>query len=174
MKGNNKLASKIEEIIRVDHAGEYGAKRIYLGQLSVLKDNKKIKEMYEQELEHLEYFENEMKRRQVRPTALSPIWHFGGFALGAATAFLGEKAAMACTVAVESVISQHYQEQLDSLQDIKNEDALREKIKKFRNDEIEHHDAGIEYGAEQAVGYGILTGIVKGITKAAISISKRV
>lgn len=173
MPKKNRLSKAIEEIIRVDHAGEYGAKRIYLGQLAVLKDNETIKNMYEQELEHLEFFESEMKRRQVRPTVLSPIWHFGGFALGAATALFGEKAAMACTVAVESVISEHYQEQLESLQDIKNEDVLREKIKKFRNDEIEHHDAGIEHGAEQAVGYGILTGVVRGITKAAIVISKK-
>lgn len=174
MHKKNRLLKKIEEMIRVDHAGEYGAKRIYLGQLAVLKNNKKIKEMYEQELEHLEYFEKEMKRRQVRPTILSPIWHFGGFALGAATALLGEKAAMACTVAVESVISQHYQEQFESLKNVKEESGLKEKIKKFRNDEIEHHDAGIEHGAEQAVGYGILTGVVKGVTKTAIALSKKI
>lgn len=173
MQKATKLSKKIDEMIRVNHAGEYGAKRIYLGQLSVLKNNQKIHEMYEQELEHLDFFENEMKKRQVRPTVLSPIWHFGGFALGAATALLGEKAAMACTVAVESVISEHYQEQLEDLKNLKDENALKEKIQKFRNDEIEHHDAGIEHGAEQMVGYEILTGIVKGITKTAIAVSKK-
>jgi 3-demethoxyubiquinol 3-hydroxylase len=162
---------EIESMIRVNHAGEYGAKRIYLGQLSVLKGNKKIQEMYEQELKHLEYFENEMKKRRVRPTILSPLWHFGGFAMGAITALMSEKAAMLCTVAVEEVIEDHYRTQLDELSD--NEHILKTKIKQFRAEEMEHKDIGLQSGAHQAPGHKLLKSAIKAITKTAIALSKR-
>ncbi len=168
-----KTKNKIEEIIRVNHAGEFGAKRIYQGQLSVLKDHTEIKHMLEQELNHLEYFEKEIIKRKVRPTILSPIWNIAGFALGAITARLGEKAAMACTVAVEEVIGEHYQEQLDQLKDSKSEKELRNKIAKFRDEELEHRDKGIEFDALKAPAYPILTGLIKLASKTAIKLSKK-
>ena len=164
----------IDEIIRVNHAGEYGAQRIYQGQLAILNGHKKITQMLEQELEHLEFFENEMKDRKVRPTVLSPIWHFGGFALGAITALMGEKAAMACTVAVEEVIGEHYQSQVESLQSIDYEKNLSKKIEQFKNDELAHRDEGLNHGAEQASGYLILKSLIKSITKSAIFLSKKI
>ena len=170
----NRSRKTLEEIIRVDHAGEYGAKRIYLGQLSVLKNDPKIKEMYEQELEHLLFFENEMKQRKVRPTALSPLWHTLGFAMGAITARLGRKAAMACTVAVEEVIDEHYKEQIDKLEELEEYKDIRQKIAKFREDEIHHRDTGLVEGAEEAFGYKLLHKIIKGITKSAIILSKKI
>lgn len=166
--------SKVESIIRVDHAGEYGAKRIYEGQLSVLKNHKEIKQMLKQELEHLDYFDNQIKKRRVRPTALMPLWHLGGFAMGAITALMGEKAAMACTVAVEEVIGEHYQSQIDSLKSDKDEAELTKKISKFRDEELEHKDAGLHHGAEEATGYTVLSSVIKTITKTAIFLSKRV
>lgn len=164
---------KIEEIIRVNHAGEFGAKRIYQGQLSVLKDHTEIKHMLEQELEHLDYFEKEIIARRVRPTVFSPIWNMAGFALGALTARLGEKAAMACTVAVEEVIGEHYQEQLDQLKGNKEENELRKRIAKFRDEELEHRDTGIELDAKNALAYPVLTGFIKIASKTAIWLSKR-
>lgn len=162
---------EIESIIRVNHAGEYGAKRIYQGQLSVLKGNKEIQEMYEQELKHLEYFDHEMKKRRVRPTVLSPLWHFGGFAMGAVTAILGQKAAMLCTVAVEEVIEEHYASQLKKLDN--SEPILKAKIKQFREEEMEHKDVGLKHGAKEAPAYRILKSTIKNITKTAIYLSKK-
>ncbi len=168
------LKSKVESIIRVDHAGEYGARRIYEGQLSVLKGHKEITKMLKQELEHLDYFDNQIKKRRVRPTALMPLWNVGGFAMGAITALMGEKAAMACTVAVEEVIGEHYQSQIDSLKSDKEETELTKKISKFRDEELEHKDAGLHHGAEEATGYQVLSSVIKTITKTAIFLSKRV
>ena len=164
---------ELAELIRVNHAGEYGAKRIYLGQLSVLKGHAKIQEMYEQELEHLEYFDEQLKKRKVRPTVLQPLWHFGGFMLGAVTAALGEKAAMACTVAVEEVIDEHYQDQLEKLKSVPAEKPLRNKIKKFREDELHHRDTGLLHDAERAIAYPLLYSTIKCITKGAIFLSKK-
>jgi len=177
LPGDLKIKQFIDQVIRVNHAGEYGAKRIYQGQLAVLKKHKVISHMMEQELEHLEYFTAQMKKLKGRPTALSPIWSVGGFVLGALTAALGEKAAMACTVAVEEVIVEHYDQQLQQLSKLDSDEISSEllsKIKKFRNDELEHHNEAIHYGAEHTVGYGILTNIVKTITKGAILLSKRI
>lgn len=162
-------------MIRVNHAGEYGAKRIYEGQLAMLRGKPayaKIEEMKEQELEHLETFEQLIRDKHVRPTALMPLWHVGGWMLGATTAALGEKAAMACTVAVESVIAEHYGEQEEALGD--TEADLKATISKFREDELEHHDTGLEEGAEQAPAYRALYHGIRGITRAAIALSKRV
>lgn len=165
----------VEQIIRVDHAGEYGAKRIYQGQMAVLKNSpsyKTIKHMAEQEEEHLAYFSDAMAKRKVRPTFFMPLWHVGAYAMGAATAMLGEKAAMACTVAVEEVIDEHYQEQLAMLGD--DEQKLKKKIEKFREEELQHRDIGLENKAEEAHGYPVLRGAVRFMTKMAIEISKKV
>ncbi len=165
----------IHRMIRVDHAGEYGAKRIYEGQLAVLRGKPSydtVREMRDQELEHLETFDALVRDRQVRPTALMPLWHVGGWLLGASTAALGEKAAMACTVAVESVIDEHYQSQEEDLPE--SEATLKQTIAQFREEELEHHDTGLAMGAKQAPAYQLLYHGIRGITKTAIALSKRV
>lgn len=165
----------IERIIRVDHAGEFGAKRIYEGQLAVLRgkpEARVIEHMYAQELEHLKTFEKLMVERRVRPSALHPVWNAAGFMLGAATALMGPKAAMACTVAVEEVIDEHYREQSAKLG--KDEAPLKAKIDKFRAEELQHRDAGLEHGAEQAPAYPLLTGAIKAGSRLAIWLAERV
>ncbi|MDD9899444.1 MAG: demethoxyubiquinone hydroxylase family protein [Alphaproteobacteria bacterium] len=168
----------VDSMIRVNHAGEYGAKRIYEGQLAVLGDDPEMREliehMAEQERAHLEYFEKEIVRRGVRPTALHPLWHAAGYALGAVTARMGKEAAMACTVAVESVISEHYQQQLDVLKNLPEEKALRQKIRKFKEEEEEHHDIGLEHDAEQAPAYRLLSKVIMGGSRLAIKVAKRI
>ena len=162
-------------MIRVDHAGEYGARRIYDGQLAVLGRNASggaIRRMADQEKEHLAAFDRLVVERRVRPTLLNPFWHAAGFALGAGTALLGERAAMACTAAVESVIDEHYAKQADKLGD--DEAELKSTIEKFRADEQEHHDTAIGHGAEQAPGYEVLSGAIKSGTRLAIWLSTRV
>lgn len=166
----------IDRIIRVDHAGEYGAKRIYEGQLDILRGTDKeeiIQHMAEQEEHHLKTFEDLMTERRARPSVLFPIWHVAGYALGAATAMMGEKAAMACTVAVESVIADHYQEQIDQLENFEDEKELKETIIQFREEEIEHHDTGIAHDAEQAPAYKLLTEGIKRGSKIAIWLAER-
>jgi ubiquinone biosynthesis monooxygenase Coq7 len=168
----------IASMIRVNHAGEYGAKQIYAGQLAVLGHDPKIRKllehMAEQELVHLEYFENEIVSRRTRPSLLQPFWHLAGYAVGAITAKIGVEAAMACTVAVESVIAEHYQEQLDALEGIPEEKKLRNAIRKFKEEEEEHLDIGIENDAELAPAYRLLSLLIKGGSKVAIEIAKRV
>ena len=164
----------LERLVRVDHAGEYGATRIYAGQLAVLgasASGDTIRHMAEQEQRHLEAFGRILSDRRVRPTALLPLWHLAGFALGAGTALLGEKAAMACTVAVEDVIDEHYKGQLDALGD--DERPLKETISQFRAEEIEHRDTGLARGAEQAPGYEPLTAVIKAGSRLAIWLSER-
>ena len=166
----------LEEIIRVDHAGEYGATKIYDGQIAIFgkdsKIGKTIQHMADQEQEHIDKFNDLIIEHKVRPTALLPVWNIAGFALGASTALIGEKAAMACTVAVEKVIGEHYQEQLELLEDDHKE--LKKTISKFRDDELEHHDIGIEHDAENAPGYRIMTKLIELGCKTAIAISKKV
>ena len=166
----------LEQIIRVDHAGEYGATRIYDGQIAVFGKNSKIgktiQHMADQEQEHIDKFNELILEHRVRPTALLPVWNIAGFALGASTALLGEKAAMACTVAVEKVIGEHYQEQLDLLED--DQKDLKKTISKFRDDELEHHDIGIEHDAESAPGYKIMSKVIELGCKTAIAISKKI
>lgn len=165
----------IERIIRVDHAGEFGAVRIYEGQYAVLKNTEEaetIRHMKEQEENHREKFEKLLAERRVRPTVLSPLWDVAGFALGAGTALLGKEAAMACTEAVEEVIDEHYRHQLEQLGE--DESDLRETIKQFRDEEIEHRDIAREKGAADAPGYEILTSAVKAGSKLAIWLSSRV
>jgi len=166
----------LDEIIRVDHAGEYGATRIYDGQIAVFgkdsKIGKTIQHMADQEQEHIEKFNELLIEKRVRPTALLPVWNIAGFALGAGTALMGEKAAMACTVAVEKVIGEHYREQQNLLED--DEKELKKTIAKFEKDELEHHDIGLEHDAENAPGYKVMSKIIEIGCKAAIAISKKI
>lgn len=165
----------LDRIVRVDHAGELGAVRIYQGQMAVLgkgRHAKTLRHMLDQEIEHRDYFEKLIAERQGRPTALQPLWHVLGFALGAGTALLGEKAAMACTVAVEEAIDDHYAEQAAKLGD--DEAELRETIERFRAEELEHRDIGYENGAEQAPAYPVLHGAIKSGTRFVIWLSERV
>ena len=165
----------MERTIRVDHAGEYGAKRIYEGQLAVLGRTKYgplIEHMKAQEQVHLDTFSRLIGERRVRPTALLPFWHVAGFALGAATALLGHRGAMACTVAVEEAIDEHYRAQEDTLGD--DEAELRADIARFRAEELEHRDTGLEHEAEQAPAYRLLSAAIKTGCKLAIKISERV
>lgn len=167
----------VASMIRVDHAGEYGAVRIYEGQLAVLgsrpaakKTAAAIRKMAAQEQDHLKAFDQIVNERRVRPTALGPVWHVAGFALGAATALMGEKAAMACTAAVEEVIDDHYASQVAR---IKNDDALKSRIEAFRADEIAHRDEAIARGAEEAPGYRLLSSAIKAGCRLAIKLSER-
>lgn len=174
LPGDPDRAQLIEEIIRVNQAGEYGAKRIYQGQLAILKDGAgsvAIKEMLAQEEAHLARFNAIMAGRQVRPTALEPFWHVAGYALGAATALLGKEAAMACTAAVEEVIGEHYAEQSAALGD--DERELRETIEAFRDDEMHHRDVSLQHGAAAAPAFVPLTTAIKAGTRLAIWLSKK-
>lgn len=175
LPGDPDRETLIERIIRVDQAGEYGAARIYEGQLAVLGKTPigdTIRHMAEQEQKHLDAFDRLIVERRVRPTALGPIWHAAGFALGAASAALGERAAMACTVAVEEVIEEHYAEQAYQLGD--DEAELRDMIEEFRAEELEHKDIGLEHDAEQTPGYKLFSEAVKAGSRAAIWLSTRV
>lgn len=175
LPGDLPRRERIARMIRVDHAGEYGAKRIYEGQLAVLGRGPKgpvIEHMAEQEREHLDTFDRLVVERGVRPTLLHPLWHVGAFAMGAATALLGDRAAMACTVAVEEVIDDHYARQAEALGE--DEPELKAVIERFRAEEQEHRDIGLEHEAEQAPGYRLLSGAVKAATRTAIWLSERV
>lgn len=163
-------------MLRVDQAGEYGATRIYAGQLAVLRRNcpesKLISRMAAQEQRHFNRFNELMTERRVRPTALQPLWNVAGFALGAATALMSEQAALACTDAIETEIDRHYSNQLDELGD---EDVeLSSDIADFRADELEHRDTAREAGAMNAVGYPVLTAAIRAGCRVAIELSKRI
>ncbi|KAH9641351.1 hypothetical protein HF086_016345 [Spodoptera exigua] len=168
----------LDQIIRVDHAGELGADRIYAGQMAVLgrtAEGPLIQHMWDQEKKHRAKFEELINEYRVRPTALTPIWNVAGFVLGAGSALLGKEAAMACTVAVETVIVDHYNDQLRTLMEDPNIDKeILETITKFRDEEQEHHDTGIDHGAEQAPFYRAMTEVIKAGCKCAIAISKKV
>jgi len=171
--------AKIDRIIRVDHAGEYGADRIYAGQLAVLGNTDvgpTIKHMWDQEKEHLATFNKYIPEYRVRPTALLPIWHVAGYALGAGTALLGKEAAMACTVAVEASITEHYNKQIRELSTEypDKHEKLIQTISKFRDEEQEHHDTGLEHDAEKAPAYQLLTSAIKLGCDGAIWLSERV
>ena len=170
----------IERIIRVDQAGEYGAKRIYEGQLAVLGDSKDgpiLREMAAAEEKHLDAFNEMIVKRRVRPTALTPLWHVAGFALGAGTALLGPEAAMACTVAVEEVIEEHYADQsaaLGALPKSESETELQQVIEEFKAEEIEHRDIGLANDAEKAPAYPVLSAAIKSGSRLAIWLSERI
>ena len=167
----------IEEIIRVDHAGEHGATQIYRGQLAIFNEHtefgKEIKEMAEQEEIHKSTFDELIVKEDVKPTIMFSIWNIAGYALGVGTALLGKKAAMACTVAVEEVIGQHYEEQAEELKKRKIKPQLLKTVKKFREDELEHHDTGVEHQAEMTTGYVLLSKTIKQLCYTAIKISKK-
>ncbi|HWA91493.1 MAG TPA: demethoxyubiquinone hydroxylase family protein [Rhizomicrobium sp.] len=161
-------------MIRVDHAGEYGAVRIYEGQLAVLKSGPAadaIRRMAEQEQHHLQTFDRLIVERRVRPTALEPVWRVAGYALGAATALMGEKAAFACTAAVEEVIDEHYAGQLEKLGD--NDAELKSTVAEFRADEVAHRDEALAQGAEDAPAYPLLREAIKAGCRLAIALSTR-
>jgi ubiquinone biosynthesis monooxygenase Coq7 len=167
----------IEAMIRVDHAGEYGAVRIYEGQLAVLKRRNSakvetIQHMADQEQRHLQTFDRLVNERRVRPTALEPVWRIAGFALGAVTAAMGEKAAFACTAAVEEVIDEHYAAQVAALKD--KDPALKATVEDFRADEAAHRDEALKQGAEQAPGYKLLSETIKAGCRIAIRLSERI
>ncbi|HEX6604713.1 MAG TPA: demethoxyubiquinone hydroxylase family protein [Sphingomicrobium sp.] len=163
-------------MLRVDQAGEYGATRIYAGQLAVLRRNcpeaKLVSRMAAQEQRHLARFNALMAERRVRPTLLQPVWNVAGFALGAVTALMSEKAALACTDAVETEIDRHYAGQLAAIGDDDPEFAAD--IAEFRAEELEHRDTAREAGATSAVGYPLLTAAIRAGCRAAIGLSKRI
>lgn len=170
----------VERVIRVDQAGEFGAVRIYEGQLAALRwtgrlsgsAGRKIAAMARSEREHRQTFDRLLAQRRVRPTALSPLWNLAGFALGAATALMGEKVAMACTVAVEETIEEHYAAQAAMLGD--DEAELRTTIEKFRADESAHKDEALAAGAEETPGYEALSRTIKAGSRLAIWLSTRI
>ena len=167
-------AERIARMIRVDQAGEYGAVRIYQGQRAVLGkggSDAALAKMEEAERRHLATFDKLMVERRVRPTLLQPLWHLAGFALGAGTALMGEKAAMACTAAVEEVIEGHYARQAEALAD---EPALRATVEEARAGEVEHRDEALAAGARDAAGYTALTAAIKTASRLAIWLSERV
>ena len=177
MKKTNKV--KVEEFIRVDHAGERGAIKIYEGQLLALNTlvkneelKKTVEEMKQHEKEHCDYFENEIKRRNIKPTKFLPLWDLLGVGLGFGSTLLGKKAAMLCTASVEEVIDKHYQNQIDQL--MSDENDLKKKIKKFRNDELHHKNIAYENGASKKGLYSILDKIIKTGSKIAINISEKI
>ena len=166
---------RLERAIRVDHAGELGAVRIYAGQLALMETGPakdKVRKMAEQEAHHLETFEALMTERRVRPTVLAPVWHVAGWALGAATAAMGENAAMACTVAVEDVIDEHYQGQAKQLEG--TEPELCATIEEFRVEEVEHKQMALNAGAEEAPGYLLMRLGIGAGSRMAIWLSERV
>jgi len=173
-------SQQLEEMIRVDHAGEYGAVRIYEGQLAIFgrspqtqKVAATLRRQRDEEQAHLERFNTLINEREVRPTMLAPVWHVAGFALGAATALMGEKAAHACTAAIEEVISDHYGAQLEALGDQKEEKELRETIEEFRRDEIRHREEAISEGAHEAPAAPLLSAAIKTACRIAIKMSEK-
>ena len=177
MQKTNK--QKLEEFIRVDHAGERGAIKIYEGQLlalnTIIKDEtlkKKIADMKKHEDEHCSFFENEIKKRNISPTKFLPLWDLLGLGLGFGSTILGKKAAMLCTASVEEVIDEHYLNQINQIKD--DEKKLREKIKKFRQDEIDHKDIAYEEGATKKGLYSVMDKVIKTGSRIAINISEKI
>ncbi|WP_375204780.1 demethoxyubiquinone hydroxylase family protein [Hyphococcus sp.] len=172
-------AARIGDMLRVDHAGEYGAVAIYRGQRAVFeklphkaRTAKLLEEMEAGEAHHLETFDRLLAERKVRPTLLSPFWNAAGFGLGAATALMGEKAAMACTEAVEDVIEKHYAEQIEELGE--TEPELQETVRQFREDELEHKNTAEDEGAREAPGYRLLSAAIRLGCRAAIRVAEKV
>ena len=170
---------RIAEMLRVDHAGEYGAVAIYRGQQAVFKRSAKtqaiaaqLAEMEAEEQKHLDAFDKLLVERNVRPTAMTPIWNVAGYGLGVVTALMGEKAAHACTEAVENVIEQHYGEQVEEIKD--EEPALAATFAQFREDELAHRDTAVEAGAHDAPAYGLLSRVITAGCKAAIKITEKI
>jgi ubiquinone biosynthesis monooxygenase Coq7 len=169
---------ELNRMIRVDQAGEFGATRIYAGQMAVMGSRGphagEIAHMAEQEAVHSQQFDALMARRGVRPTALQPFWSAAGYALGAGTALLGPEAAMACTAAIEEEIDRHYTEQIEDLEAAGDDPELTAMITQFRDEEREHKEAALAMGAEQAPAYPVLSGLIRMGCRAAIKLSERV
>ena len=172
--------TRLEEMIRVDHAGEHGAVRIYDGQLAVFdkipgmeETAELIRHMAAQEEEHLTHFDGLIVEKDIRPTAFGPLWDVAGFTLGAVTALMGKKAAMACTAAVETEIDAHYAAQLDELENGADDD-LRATIEKFRADEAAHRDTAMENGAEETAGYEVMSKLIRFGCRVAIRASEKI
>ena len=170
----------LDEVIRVDHAGEFGAVRIYEGQLAVFERRQDasdtaavISEMADQEAKHLETFDRLVLERRVRPTALAPVWHAAGYALGVATALMGPRAAMACTVAVEEVIDEHYAQQI-AQEKVQADSELAAALSSFREDELQHRDIALSHDAEAAPGYALLSAAIKTACRTAIKLSEKI
>ena len=178
-RNRTKTPDAIAQMLRIDHAGEYGAVAIYKGQQAVFGRGKntrdlaaQIKEMEDEEQKHLDAFDALLIERDVRPTALAPIWNVAGYGLGVITALMGEKAAHACTEAVETVIEQHYAEQIEQTKDI--DPALSATFAEFREDELHHRDIAVEGGAKDAPGYGLLSRVITAGCHIAIKVTSRV
>lgn len=181
LAGSEVVRRRIHEMIRVDHAGEAGAVRIYEGQLAVFRAAKprakivrELEEMAQDEEVHLDSFNTVVNDRAVRPTAMNAFWGAAGYALGAATALMGEKAAHACTAAVEDVIDEHYRSQVRELGDAPEERELRDMVERFREEEVAHKEKAIAEGAEEAPGYPVLSGAIKAMCRLAIRVSEKV
>ena len=177
MTGDKDITSRadIERYIRVDHAGERAAQQIYRGQLVVLGQHEmgdEIRHMMEQEVEHLETFDTLINERNVRPSFLDPVWGAAGFALGLVTAAMGPKAAMACTIAVEEVIGEHYQKQAENLGS--DEASLKKTIERFRDEELEHRDIAVDYKGREARHYKMLHDVIQKGCRTAIKIAEKI
>ena len=178
-RAGHKTNPRIAEMLRVDHAGEYGAVAIYRGQQAVFKRNAKTREIAEQlaemeaeEQKHLDAFDKLLIERNVRPTAMTPIWNVAGYGLGVVTALMGEKAAHACTEAVENVIEQHYGAQVEEIKE--EEPELASVFAEFREDELAHRDTAVEQGAHEAPAYGLLSRLITAGCHAAIKITEKI
>ena len=177
MTSRNPTTSRrdIERFLRVDHAGERAAQQIYKGQLAVLANHEmadEIRHMMDQEVEHLETFDSLLNERQVRPSLLDPLWGAAGFTLGVVTAAMGPKAAMACTIAVEEVIGEHYQKQADILGE--DERTLQATVERFRDEELEHRDIAVEHDGREARHYSLLRKVIQRGCRTAIKIAEKV
>ena len=177
MTSRNPTTSRhdIERFLRVDHAGERAAQQIYKGQLAVLANHEmanEIRHMMDQEVEHLETFDSLLNERQVRPSLLDPLWGAAGFTLGVVTAAMGPKAAMACTIAVEEVIGEHYQKQADILGE--DERELQATVERFRDEELEHRDIAVEHDGREARHYSLLRKVIQRGCRTAIKIAEKV
>ena len=177
MTGDKNITNRadLEKYIRVDHAGERAAQQIYRGQLVVLGQHKmgdEIRHMMNQEVEHLETFDTLINERKVRPSFLDPVWGAAGFALGLVTAAMGPKAAMACTIAVEEVIGEHYQKQAENLGS--DEASLKKTIERFRDEELEHRDIAVDYKGREARHYKMLHDVIQKGCRTAIKIAEKI
>lgn len=168
---------ELDRFLRVNHAGERAAQTIYQGQLAVLKNRpeaEEIQHMMEQEIEHLETFERLLNDYQIRPSALDPLWGVAGFVLGAGTALMGPKAAMACTIAVEEVIGEHYDKQVKHLEHVGEEKELTATLAQFRDEELEHRDIAVEHDGRQAPAYGLMKAVIQTGCRAAIKVAEKI
>jgi len=178
--GRVRDAGAVAAMIRIDHAGEYGAVRIYKGQRAVFSGRPgksrisgQLRRMEADEQHHLDAFDDHIRSGRARPTAMGPLWDAAGFALGAATALMGEKAAHACTEAVETVIEEHYTAQIEALEAM-GETALAQQFAQFRDEEIAHKELAVDEGAREAAGYPVLSGLIKAGCRLAIAVTQRV